>query len=182
MALKKSILFLLKVRTRLTHRDYPLDFCSHLRNSNRLLVSLPKNSEERKAAQRYIKKLPSLFPDATIYYLYQNGHIIPKNIPVDSNIIVGKEQLRYRFYPSRTLRSEISKLDVDVFIDFNKNFDFVSTVLAASSQAKVRICLKDNRREPFFNLQIKGSPESPGSKGYKSILSFLESCRSKDSN
>jgi ADP-heptose:LPS heptosyltransferase len=176
MTLKNCILGFLKIRYRFLYKDSPLDFCAQVRNTKKILVSLPSLLEERKVLQRYLKKLPEFFPNAEIHFLIQNVEKIPKNLPSSNIIVIKRDQLRFRFYPNRMLINKIQKLGVDVYIDFNKHFDFVSVVLCNATKATIKIGFEDNRREPFFNLQIKAAPDSTGSKSYKSIFNFIESC------
>ncbi len=179
MSLKNIILFLLRLRFKLTRKDTPIDFCEQLRSSHNFVISVPALEEEKKALQRYLKKLPVIFPDAEIFFIFQNGQRIPPHIRPEYVINITRDKLRYNIYPRREILSEINKISPDVYIDFNKQFNFVSTVLAAHTSAKIRVCMEDERREPFFNLQIKSAPESKESKGYKSVLHFLESCQAR---
>jgi len=168
----------IRFRHRITSHDTPIDFCAHLRDAHKLLIMLPANSEEQKGFNRYIKKFTSTFSNAELYFISQNEKALPNYVAKDKIIYVTKDKVNSWNYPHHSLLDTIKAHSFDVCIDCNIKFNFVSIILCITSDAKVRICLEEPRREPFYNLQIKTARQTSSKlKCYNKLFHFIKSCR-----
>ena len=167
-----------RFRYRIKSHDMPIDFCSHLRDARKMLIILPANIDEQKGFSRYIKKFTSIFSGAEIYFVSHNEKDLPNYISKDRIILVTKDNLNSWNYPHHSVLDTVKALSFDVCIDCNIKFNFASIILCITSDAKVRICLEEPRREPFDNLQIKTARQSPSKlKCYNKLFHFIKSCR-----
>ncbi len=154
------------------------DILSNLSNVRSVLLFLPENHEDFGLALNRLKETRKFFPRADFYGLVRANYasFVAGN-RFKNLFVLSPQDLGLTGLPKRTFMNTISKFAYDLLIDFNNDFDIVSTYICSRVQAKVRVCLEHPGREPFYNLLIRAhSSESLDDKidtmfKYLSILS-----------
>ncbi|MDZ7391458.1 MAG: hypothetical protein ONB25_00960 [candidate division KSB1 bacterium] len=175
--LDKLLFAYLQARAKRLLSDEPQDFWHELGRVKTVLVALPNLPEETKALTRTVERIVELFGVSHVRFLSRQGQSLPKGIEETALWEVNPNELRFKRFPNRRLWQKIHALRADAFVDLHMEFDLPSAAMAVASGARVRLCFAHERRDPFFNLQVRTSPELSPAKRFDRLITLLESCR-----
>ncbi|MBN1350971.1 hypothetical protein JXJ21_16240, partial [candidate division KSB1 bacterium] len=75
--------------------------------------------------------------------------------------------------PAKKVLDTVRRLEFNLVIDLNYDFNITSTYICYISGANLRICLWNKKRDPFFNFQITTKSDENIESKYRSFLKYL---------
>jgi ADP-heptose:LPS heptosyltransferase len=173
--MEKIIVPFLKLSTKFRKSNRVVDVFGTLAEAQSILVFMPEKLEDFGIARKFIDELMADFPAAKFLFVikqkYQsllNGN---KNY---GTIFVSDKDVNFFGLPKKELRQKILATAYDIVIDLNDDFHLPSTYLCLKSRASLKICLDDDRREPFYNFYFRIRPDEKLNNKYKKLIQYLK--------
>lgn len=156
-------------------RNRPIDFKTHLKKTNRVLISCPPG-KEHVSCSKAIAHITSLFPGEGLVVLYPDHeeiktHPSPNNAIHFMNI---SEKYLWNIIRSRALK-QLAQHRFDVLLDMDPEFSLLNIYLCRLLRPPVRICFPKPYSEHYYNLQYNGKPNTPYPQKLEGLFQFLQS-------
>jgi hypothetical protein len=134
--------------------------------SRRVLVLLPPQEDDLRAAWRFVQALDE--PAAHLVPALTSGRVpyVPDAFAGHA-VAVGEEGLDWRGLPTRAVRERLWTPPPQVALDLNPAFDLAAAYLVGASPAGFRAGLYGAEREPFYDLLLRPTD------GYAAALDAL---------
>jgi len=155
-------------------RKSPIDIFDYLSKAKTVLVCLPIKAKDFSIAQEYFNKLGNAFPNAAFTFLIREEQVLINSTDNPHQVIQLPKQQSFFGFPPAELRKRIKKQKFDVVVDFSVNFDFATTLLCRASKSKLRICLSNPKRDPFFNFLVRTDPRLPLERHFEILIQYLK--------
>ena len=134
--------------------------------SRRVLVLLPPEEEDLRAAWRFVQSLDE--PPAHLVPALTTGRVAYVPDAFAGHVFsAGEKGLDWRGLPTPAVREALWTPPPYVALDLNPAFDLAASYLVGASPARFRVGLYSEEREPFYDLMIR----SKG--GYDEALAAL---------
>lgn len=161
-------------RNNLAHKNEIIDVIEDFSKIKHCLVLLPSNLDDFNAALEKTQALQRQFPNARFVCLghKENFQKAPKLKNV-SFLKISDEDITLVGIPRRSVVKKVQSKAYELLIDFNNEFDFLSTYLCSKSRAKLRVCLAHPYRDPFYNFQIRSAKSDSFERKCTTLLKYL---------
>lgn len=156
-------------------RNRPIDFKTHLKRTNRILISCP-TGKKYVSCSKAIADITSLFPKEGLVVLYSDQKGI-KTRPSPNNTINSlniSEKNPWNIIRSPALK-QLAQNRFDVLLDMNPEFSLLNIYLCRLLRPPVRICFPKPYSEHYYNLQYNGKPNTPYPQKLEGLFQFLKS-------
>ncbi|MCI0512545.1 hypothetical protein L0128_04980 [candidate division KSB1 bacterium] len=166
----------LKLKARFKSMDSMVDIFSTLLQARCILICLPDKLEDFGVVRRFIPGVIQNFADAKITFLLRYNYINLLD-RVERNrvelLTLKPENISTLGLADRQVINTVKKMNFQVAIDLNHEFNLVSAHLCFTSQAPLRICLMDVARDPFYNFQIQVNPQAQLDQKYEKLFKYI---------
>lgn len=170
---------LLKLRARANAQSEMIDMASQLTHIKEGLILLPADERLLPPAVEKLTDFTTLFKETNFQYIVLSS--MPFDFPPqikENSRFIAKKDLTLIGSPSKAFLEEFSNKRYDILIDLNIEFDAFATYLASKSSARLRVCLSDPHREPFYNFQVSTFGANEIASKYNVLLKYLSEATS----
>jgi hypothetical protein len=168
--------YYLKLKARFKSMDSMVDIFSTLLQARCILICLPDKLEDFGVARKFIPGIIENFVDAKITFLLKYNYINLLD-RVERNrvelLTLKPENISTFGLPDRQVVNTVKKINFQVAIDLNHEFNLVSAYLCFTSRAPLRICLLNEDRDPFYNFQIQVNPQAQLDQKYEKLIKYI---------
>jgi ADP-heptose:LPS heptosyltransferase len=168
--------FYLKLKVKSKASQTVVDIFTTLVKANHIFICLPEKLEDFGIARNYIREIRNNFSEARITFLFNYNYfnLMDRNDRENSNLILLKPENINRFgLCNQPITQKVNKIKYEVAIDLNFDFNLMSAHLCYISNAPLRICLSNEKRDPFFNFQIQASTNTLLDTQYRNLLKYI---------
>jgi len=159
---------------RYKYKSKIISIFEHINSASRVCVCLPCDDEDFHKSLISIEQFRQIFPKAQITLLNcTDQRIDPKKFHAFRLLTYDRQQLTFFGFPSSEIRHDIAISKFDVFIDLSLSFSFVNTALSWLSNAGLRICFNNPKRDNLNNFVVRLDPETKWDKSYQQLLQYL---------
>ena len=156
--LQSLIRIYLKFVAKIRSSNEPVDVFSTISRAERVLICLPENLEDFGIARHFTTLFRTNFSHANVIFLVKQNYLNLLN-KIDKEkcdiLSVNGEHVSPLGLPSKNVIEKIKRMDLDLVIDLNYNFNLTSTYICIISGASLRICLDDKKKRSFFQFSNK---------------------------
>jgi len=133
-----------------------VDILARLANVKSVIIFMPEVHEDFGLVLNRLNEFKTFFPGAKFSGVIRSNYASFVGTNTFQQLyVLGPQDIGLIGLPKREILAAISKSSYDLLIDFNNEFDIISTYLCSRIDANVRVCLAHPHREPFYNLQIR---------------------------
>lgn len=154
-SINKLVTYYYKLKSKFNQQEKVINIFDAFNSARSLLIVMPIKAEEFVIAHRYVDLLLQSFTNSTFTFIIPS---INKNLlTMDGKygtIFVDLSDVSWFGLPKKELVSKMNASSYDIAIDLNYSFNLLSTLLCHKSDALLRICMKHEHRESFFNINI----------------------------
>ena len=155
--------------------DDIIDIFGTLTEARSVLVFMPDKLEDFGIARKFIFKLIEDFPKAKFQFVIRKRY----ESLIDSYnsygiIFVADNDVNFFGLPKKDLKQKILAMNYDIVIDLNDGFHLFSTYLCQKSRAKLKICLDNQDREPFYNFYFRAQAQENLEDKYQKLVQYLK--------
>jgi len=155
--------------------DPAINIFLQLHQAKHVLICVPHKTDDFSIAQQYFNALGRAFPNAIISVLLHEDQALSEFITIPHRIItITPKHFTYWGFPHKRFLRTVKGKWFDVVIDLTPDFDFLSTFVCRASGSKLRICLSNTKRDPFFNFLIRTNPALPLERRYDTLIHYLQ--------
>ncbi len=133
-----------------------IDILARLADVKSVLIFMPEIHDDFGLVLNRLHEFKAFFPQAKFNGVIRSTYASFVGANTFQQLyVLGPQDIGLLGLPKREFLAAISKSSYDLLIDFNNEFDIISTYLCSRIDANVRVCLAHPHREPFYNLQIR---------------------------
>jgi hypothetical protein len=163
-----------KILDRFISINTTIDIFEQLHKAKQVLICAPLKPDQFTIAQQCFQTLTREFTNAVISLLLQENQVLQEPIQHPNQIITITKQNKTSFgFPQKEFISLLKKKSFDVVIDLSPDFEFLNTYLCRASGSKLRICLSNPKRDPFYNFLIRTDRSLPLERRYEILIHYL---------
>lgn len=163
-----------KLKLKFDQRQQLINIFDAFNAARSLLITMPIKAEEFVIAHKYISLLMQVFSNATLTLIIPS---INKNLlHLDDNygtVFVDENDVNWFGLPKKELIETLNASTHDIAIDLNHSFDLLSMLICHKSDALLRICMKDEQRELFYNINISLPINKSLDEKYQSFIKYI---------
>ncbi len=168
--------FYLKFKVKSKTSQPVVDIFTTLVKAHQIFICLPEKLEDFGIARNYIRDIRNNFNNARITFLFNYNYfnLMDRNDRENSSLILLKPENINRFgLCNLQILEKIKKIKFEVAIDLNHEFNLMSAHLCYATNAPLRICLSNEKRDPFFNFQIQAGSNTLLDTQYRNLLKYI---------
>lgn len=168
--------FYLKLKARSKASQPVVDIFTTMVKAHQIFICLPEKLEDFGIARNYIREIRNNFNEARITFLFNYNYfnLMDRNDRENSNLILLKPENINRFgLCTQPILEKVKKNKFEVAIDLNFEFNLMSAHLCYFTNAPLRICLSNEKRDPFFNFQIQAGTNTILDTQYRNLLKYI---------
>ncbi|NOY60947.1 MAG: glycosyltransferase family 9 protein [Calditrichaeota bacterium] len=163
-----------KLFNRYKYKSRIVSIFEHISSASHVCVCLPCNEKDFNESLISIEQFRQIFPKAHITLLNCTDQSISKQkFHAFRLLTYDRQKLTFLGLPSKEIRHDIATSKFDVVIDLSLSFSFVNTALSWLSNAGLRICFNDPKRDNLYNFVVRLVPETKWDKSYQQLLQYL---------
>lgn len=166
----------LKFAARFKSSEIQIDVFSSLEQAKNILICLPEKLEDFGVARNFTHILRENFSNSKITLLVKPNYVNLLN-KIDREICcilsLKPEHITRFGLPDKKIIMTIKKMNFDLAIDLNYEFNLTSTYICFITGANLRICLKNKNRDPFFNFQVRTKFRESIESNYRSFIKYF---------
>jgi ADP-heptose:LPS heptosyltransferase len=152
-----------------------IDIFEQLSNAKHILVCVPQKGDDFSVAQQYLNALGGTFPNAVFSLLLHENQVLIESITFPHQIItITHKHLSPLGIPQKGFINNIQRKQFDVVIDLAPEFNFINTFLCRASGSKLRVCLGNPKRYPFYNFLIRTDPALSLERRFEILVHYLK--------
>jgi len=166
----------LKLVSKLNSSEEPVDVFSSLAQAKHTLICLPDKLEDFGIARNFTPTLRDKFSHSKITFLVKQNYLNLLNKVDRENCYIlslNPEDITRFGLPMKQVIATIKKMNFDLAIDLNYEFNLTSTYICFISGANLRICLENKNRDPFFNFQVRTRLEDSIESKFRSFIKYF---------
>ncbi len=159
---------------RYKYKSRIISIFEHINSASRVCVCLPCEEKDFQESLISIDQFRQIFPKANITLLNcTDQRIDEKKFNAFRLITYDRQQLSFLGLPSSKIKHDIAISKFDVIIDLSLTFSFINTALSWFSNAYLRICFNNPKRDNLYNFVVRLDPETKWDKSYQQLLQYL---------
>ncbi|NOZ60236.1 MAG: hypothetical protein GXO74_00995 [Calditrichaeota bacterium] len=175
--MKKITTSILRLSSKLHKKESIINFNTALTSAKSVLIFMPENVDHFSTAKKLLKKFKKEFPGKKVVICTNQQEIdIEKNSHIDGIIFVTSDDVNFFGFPRKKLTEKITATDFDMILDLNQDFQPVSSYLSQKSKAPLKVCLYNQRKEPFYNFAFRTNVQINFEEQYNRLIDFLGRC------
>jgi len=170
MTLQKTIVpALIKIFVHPVFRNQPVDFKTHLKKANKILISCPTGEKALYQIPRFI----DLFPRKRAIVLHQGSSISNTNKYSVISFDTSKQKF-WNLIESKLLK-QLTQYNFDVFLDLDPEFNLFTLYLCRFLNCPVRIGFSKLHTNWSYNLEYCTKRDLSYEKKLEGLFQFLQS-------
>jgi ADP-heptose:LPS heptosyltransferase len=175
--MKNFVIAFLKLQANLVKRNRIVDVFGTFTDAQSILIFMPDILEDFGIARKFIRTLTDSFPTAKLHFVMRSSFksLLDSNLDYGTIFVADRDE-NYMGLPKKDLKQRILATKFDIAIDLNNDFHLLSTYLCKISGAKLRICLDNRDREPFYNFYFRSQTHKNLEDKYKRFIQYLCAC------
>jgi len=170
---QKVIILYLKTINFIKRSKRYIDILDSLQSPAHILICMPNDPDAAEYFQSHLSTFSALFPKATFTLLAKKAQTFAELPSAYRLVQYGPEDITFFSVPSNKLKNELFSSPIDLAIDLNLAFDFLSLFLCWQSRANLRIGFGHPQRDHFYNFVIRLNPNQNWEGAFQTLLTYL---------
>ena len=171
---QKINLYIMRILDFFRNREKSINIVEALQSPSHILICLPREPEGLQSAQRYLVALSALYPETRVTLLLSKAQNLFDKAPANFVVVAyGSDDRNAIGGLADRVKNQLLATPVDIAIDMNRTFDFLSTSIIWASKAPLRICFAHPERENLYNFIIRLSENSSWDKAIQTLITYL---------
>ncbi len=159
---------------RMQSQEEVIDMQDHLSQILTALIIAPASPQEYPHAARLFRELQNTFPDAHFSLLIEQQFLAQAKAQENFQVLTyDAGQVGFHGLPKKDLQDLIRTRRFDLVVDLNCEFNLVAACLCRVSNAKLRVCLQNPKRDPLYNFQVRVAEHNSIELKYDSLIKYL---------
>jgi ADP-heptose:LPS heptosyltransferase len=164
----------LRIHNKVFKKSPEVSIVDELTRVQSVVVLMPDDPEQFKAAKHSVIKLTELKPSWQMTIIGRQEHVKAlKSRKFKRLISYAKEDINFLGLPKSTFRQKIQKFEFDLALDLNLNSDIFTIGLFHLTNTVVKVSFDSKEKAPFFNLSIRVNPSEPMDKKYDAMIKYI---------
>ncbi len=120
-----------------------------------IMICLPFGIEEARRAYRVARDLSDSLSLASMVILGRRSEVefLPEDASLERSVLYLEDDLGFFLLPKGDLRQKVGLENVDISLDFHRDFCLTTAYLCAASRADVKVGFKSQSSSAFFNVE-----------------------------
>ena len=164
-----------KLLKKIRPRTNSIGIFSQIKKTSSILFCLPDDAAGIEAFCQQSNLVNRIFPNKTIIFLIEQRNKSSFKMVGDFQMVeYSPEQISMFGIPSSALQQQLFRTPVDMVVDLNLSFHFVSAYTAWRSKAALQVCFNHPRRNDLYNFVVRLAPHQDWHSAFKTLFKYLD--------